>query len=209
MTRTRLVVVGLTWLALAAPERARADLGGLEAPHSPEQARAQKALQAEFDEVARPQVAEIRAHARRILSLLRKGDIEPLVDECVMYGGNAKDRRELTRKYLLEHRDELQRMALLAELDTPDFAEALRFSSPAPERGMVGQVAIPFGPTPPRPKDRRLAPDHHQLELWWSGQVMPEANGAVRVPPAGTKRSGRWRFYKLVAPYSQRRGQLL
>jgi hypothetical protein len=69
---------------------------------------------------------------------------------------------------------------------------------------MVGQVSIPFGPEAPPPKDRDLYPARHQLELWWSGQVMPDANGPLHPAPSREKPVSRWRFYQVVSPYSER-----
>jgi hypothetical protein len=86
------------------------------------------------------------------------------------------------------------------------FSPDLSFNPPSPNRGMVGQVKVAFGPPAVRPKGARpdSFPIRAYLELWWSGQVMPEANGPLHAAPrADTPSPGRWRFYAVVAPYSR------
>src|SRR5688572_7612373 len=89
---------------------------GDDRPRSPQQAEAWKALDREFADVAKKQEKQVRAYARRILVALQEGDLEVLVDECVMYSANAKERRALTRKYFEEHAAELKAAALLADV---------------------------------------------------------------------------------------------
>jgi len=179
-------------------------------PHSPLAARAQRVLQAEFVEIAQQRKDEIRALAKRTLLALQKGDIESLVDDCTMYDAKAKDRRELTRAYLREHRRELQAAAMAADVNAADFAQELQFSAPDPSRGMTGQVTIPYGKKAKKPKNPELYPERHELELWWSGEVMPEANGPVHpAPVAGEKPAMRWRFYQVIKPYSMKPTYLL
>lgn len=180
-----------------------ASRAGDKGPHSPQQAKAWQALQKEFEDVARKQEKEIRAHARRILLALQQEKIEALVDECDLYDATAKDRRALTRQYLEEHKAELKAAAMTADLDAADFAKELQFRSPQPEAGMTGKVSIPFGPVAPAPKDKRRDPPRHELELSWSGPLMPEANGAVHATPPSGSKPGRWRFSQVVTPYSR------
>jgi hypothetical protein len=178
------------------------------APQTAAQARAERVLQLEFTQVAQARQAEIRALARRVLLALQKGDVDALAGDAVMYDATAPDRLELTRKALREQRGELQKAAKLADTSAPDFATDLLFHAPSPATGMVGQVSIPFGPkarAPKTPKTGGTFPARHEIELWWSGQVMPEANGPVHpAPSAGRKLVSRWRFYAVVMPYSRR-----
>jgi hypothetical protein len=180
----------------------------MEAPRTAAQARAQRVLQQEFVAVAQTRQVEIRALARRVILALQKGDVDALVDECVMYDGTAAERRALTRTFLHEQKPALQRAARLADANAADFATALSFRKPSPSTGMVGQVAIAFGPTVAAPKDAAredLYPKRHEIELWWSGQVMPEANRPLRPAPGrADKPVSRWRFYRVVMPYSLR-----
>ncbi len=188
MTRASIVALCL----FAAGARA-----GDGAPHSAAQANAWK------------QEKEVRAHARRILLALQNGDAESLADECVMYDATANDRRALSRKYLEENKSALQAAARTADVNAADFAKDLEFSAPNPAAGMPGRVTIPFGPEVAAPANKQLFPSRHELELSWSGPLMPEANGPVHAtPPPGSKR-GRWRFYQVVMPYSQTPSQLL
>ena len=60
----------------------------------------------------------------------------------------------------------------------------------------------------PAPKDTELYPPTHELELWWSGEVMPEANGPHHATPTTPTPKSRWRFYRLLTPYSQQRRYL-
>ena len=178
--------------------------GGME--RTPQQKRAAAALQKEFDDVAHKQEDVVRAHAKRIVLALQSGDVEALVDECTMYDVTAKDREQLTRKYLLEHKAEMQAAVKGIDVNAADFASELEFGSPEPEAGMTGYVIIPFGPEAPRPADAeaRCYPTRHQIELSWSGPLMPDANGPAleRAPKGSTP--GRWRFYQLVTPYSRK-----
>lgn len=168
--------------------------------------RAMRALQVEFEQVAKPREDEIRAVARTMLEALAKGDLETVAADCTMYDAKATDRLELTRAFLKENKAKLQKAAKLAKTDAKDFGVALIFESPSPERGMTGQVRIAFGPKVPAPKgtpnDR--FPDHHEIELWWSGEVMPEANGPVNASPTTPRPKSRWRFYQVITPWSQR-----
>lgn len=190
------IFIGLLGLgAMATPASGKGE------PESPQQARAWAALKKEWDHVQKTQQAEVRAHARRIIVALQKGDVEALIPEFAMYNATPEGRK-LARKYLEEHRAELQAAAKLVDPDAPDFAKELHFHAPEPEAGMTGQVTIPFGPEAPPPKDKRRSPPRHEIELWWSGPLMPDANGPVHAtPPAGSK-PGRWRFYALTLPYS-------
>jgi hypothetical protein len=178
-------------------------LGPSVEPSSPEQGRAWKALQKEFAEVSQGE-AQVRAEARRILRLLQKGDVDALVEECTMYDASAKDRKELTRKFLVENKADLMKRAKLADLDAIDFAAQLQFRSPEPEAGMPGEVAVPFGPqlAAPKPGGRHLYPERNELVLMWSGPYMPEANGPVHAKPQPGAKPGRWRFYQITKPYS-------
>jgi hypothetical protein len=154
-------------------------LGGKAPPTTADEVRAYRVLEREFDEVAQARRQEIRELAIKLLGALQRGELEPLVDDCAMYNDSSKNRRELTRAYLTEHKAELVEAAKLADLSAADFATRLVFSSPSPETGMTGQVAIQFGPKVERPQNGGRSPEQHQLELWWSGEVMPEANGPV------------------------------
>lgn len=168
--------------------------------------RAARALQDEFELVAKVREDEIRAVARATLDALARGELEAVAADCTMYDAKAADRLGLTRAFLKEHKAELQKAARLASTDAGTFATQLDFSSPAPERGMTGQVRVSFGPKVPAPKGtpKDRFPDHHQVELWWSGEVMPEANGAVNASPATPRPKSRWRFYRVITPWSQR-----
>ncbi len=166
-----------------------------------EQARALRALSAEFQQVAMRRTDEIRALARRVLTALRQGDVAAVVDDCAMYDATAPDRAALTLKWLAEHRAELMALAKLAPLEDARFGEALVFTSPSPSTGMTGQVSLYFGPTPK--DDPQRTPYRHQLELWWSGEVMPEANAPLHARPAPKPPKSRWRFYALTAAQSR------
>lgn len=175
---------------------------------SVEQARAQRVLQAEFGQVAKARTEEIRAMAKAVIEALQKGDVEALVDDCAMYDASSKDRAALTRAFLVEHRAELMKMAKLADPSAPDFARDLAFTAPSPHTGMTGQVNIAFGPPGAAPKDPEMYPARHELELWWSGEVMPEANGPLHATPSAQPPKSRWRFYQVIAPYSLKRMHL-
>lgn len=168
--------------------------------------RAVRVLKEEFELVAKAREDEIHALARTVLDALARGDLEAVAADCTMYDATAPDRLALTREYLQENKAALQKAAKLAKIDAGQPATGLMFESPAPSRGMTGQVQISFGPKFPRPKgtpeDRY--PEQHQLELWWSGEVMPEANGALNAAPTSPCPKSRWRFYQLITPYSQR-----
>jgi hypothetical protein len=176
-------------------------------PPSPKVARAWQALQKEFDKVARTREKEVRKKALEVLLAIREWRVEALIEECTVYGP-GKDGRELTRKFFAEEKEAWQTAARFPDVDEPTFAQQLQFGSPEPEAGMPGRVNIPFGPKPVEKKKNAVLhsdpqyPERYELELWWSGPLMPEANGPVRATaPAGSK-PGRWRLHRIVKPYS-------
>lgn len=168
--------------------------------------RGRRLVQEEFEAVAKPREEEIQTLARKVLAALAKGDLETVAADCTMYDATATDRLELTRKYLQENKAALQKAAQLASTDGGVVVRGLSFESPAPERGMTGRVTLSFGPKakvpPGTPSDRY--PDVHQIELWWSGEVMPEANGPLHAAPTTPRPKSRWRFNQVVLPFSQR-----
>jgi hypothetical protein len=164
--------------------------------------RARRALQQEFDEVAKKREPELRALARTILEAMAKGDFEPAIADCAMYSITASNRLELTRKYFEEHKAPLQAAAKTAKPE--DFAGELDFESPSPETGMTGMVRLSFGPKGAPPKDKELFPERAQVELWWSGEVMPNANGPRNPSPVSPKPASRWRLHQVILPYTLR-----
>lgn len=200
MYRRRSAALLACSLALAAPAARAGDHGE---PSSPAQARAWQALEREFEEQVEPREQDVRAYATKIIRALQAWDLELLVGECVMYSSNAKDRAGLTRKYLEAHKAELQAAAALADPNAPDFGKQLSWRRPEPGAGMQGRVSVPFGPPAPAPANKRLVPPRHELELWWSGPLMPEANGPVHATPPPGSKPGHWRFHQLVLPYSR------
>ncbi|MBL8912511.1 MAG: hypothetical protein JNM17_17595 [Archangium sp.] len=207
--------VGTDWLAFVknkeAKEKAQADEERKQESFPPRPTddvglRAVRVVQEEFTQVAKPREDEIRALAKTILEALAKGDLETVAADCTMYDATAKDRLELTRAYLKENKAKLQKAAKLFKPDASGFPITMFFEPPSPERGMTGQVRIAFGPKVPAPKgtpsDR--FPETHQIELWWSGEVMPEANGPVNASPTSPRPKSRWRFYQVITPWSQR-----
>lgn len=177
------------------PPRGGADL---EPKDSPSPGRAQRALQAEFELVAKAREDEVRALAKQVLGAARSGALAPLAEDCTMYDATAKDRLALTQKHFAEQAAAWKKAAALA---TGDFD--LQFTPPRPETGMPGKAFVSFGPEAKAPKSGARFPPRHQVELWWSGQVMPEANGPLRAAPAATPPKSRWRFHDLVLPYSR------
>jgi hypothetical protein len=194
----RQLIWGLTLLAAAV-----ASAGPHIQPRSAAQGRAWKALDREFEERVKPSEKALRAYAKKILRALQAGNIDYLVEESVMYSP-GKDRVKLTREYFEQHKAELQAAAKLADAEAPDFAEHAEFESPEPEAGMPARAHIYFGPKvdPPPAAKRNAFPPRHRLDFYWSGPLMPEANGPVHeTPPAGAK-PGRWRFDQVTMPYS-------
>ncbi|MBE7451334.1 MAG: hypothetical protein HS111_21285 [Kofleriaceae bacterium] len=160
-----------------------------------------RVLREEWETVAMADRDAVIAEAQRVLRLVQAGKLDELAADCVHYGG--PDRVALCRKMLEDRRAELT--AAVRGIDPASLsARQLRFSAPEPEAGMTGQVVIPFGAPAPAPRDARRYPPTWQLELWWSGQVMPEANGPVHArPQAPDAPPGRWRFFDVIAPYSR------
>lgn len=177
----------------------------LDEPNLPaRELRARRVLQEEFTAVAQKREDELRALARKVIEAMAKGDLETLAADCTMYSSTAPDRLALTRKYLEGSRAKLQAAAKLVKVDAGDFAVDLQFESPEPEAGMTGQVLISFGPKAAPPKDKDLYPERHQLEFWWSGEVMPDANGPRNASPTSPRPVSRWRFHQLITPFSLR-----
>lgn len=171
----------------------------VEPEDSPAPGRAQRALRAEYELVARVREDEVKALAKQVLDAARAGKLEPLVEDCTLYDATAKDRAELTRKHFAEHAAAWKKAAALAEAELAD----VRFEGPAPERGMPARAYVSFGPKAKAPKSGERFPERHQVELWWSGEVMPEANGPLRAAPGAEAAKSRWRFHDLVLPYSR------
>jgi hypothetical protein len=170
---------------------------------SAEYARSLRVLHLEFATVARIQEKEIVAEARRILIALQNGDIEALVEGSVRYDRKSPEWKQYTRKDLADRKAQLATAAKLINAKSADFGSELEFENPGPHRGMVGQVRIPFGPRYPRKPGSLSRPDRHEIELWWSGQVMPDANGPLfAAPKSPVPTVGKWHFYDLVLPHS-------
>lgn len=167
--------------------------------------------QREFVEVAQARRAEIIALARSVILAIQQGELDPLAEDCTMYDAKAKDRRELSRAYLREHKAAFRKAVAGIDPMAPDFGRDLEFVNPLPETGMVGQVLVPFGkPYPSKKRNDERYPDRHQIELWWSGEIRPEANGVMFSAPGDRPRPKiRWRFYDLVLPYSRKPSYLL
>lgn len=206
---------GGDWAAFVAAKQAREDAldaawqdearryGEFFPLRSAEDVRAVRVLFEEWEQVATADRDAVVAEARRVLALLQAGALDELARDCVHYSADAPDRVELCAAMLRERGAELA--AAVRGIDPASLEpDALEFSSPEPEAGMTGQVVIPFGTPAPAPSDPDLYPSTWQIELWWSGQVMPEANGPRHARPlAPDQPAGRWRFYDLVAPYSR------
>lgn len=161
------------------PPRGGADL---EPKDSPSPGRAQRALQAEFELVAKARKDEVLALAKQVLDAARRGALEPLVDDCTYYDASAKDRAALTRKRFAEQAAAWKRAAALATGELVD----VQFERPRPATGMPAKAYVSFGPSAKAPKPGARFPPRHQVELWWSGEVMPEANGPLHAAPSAT-----------------------
>lgn len=171
-------------------------------PQTPQDARALRVLQEEFDQVARLQEGEIAAEVKRVLLALQRGELDSVAEGCVMYDAKAKDRRELTLQHLRENAAKLKKLASTFDPAAP---LSFEFTPPHPETGMVGQVQIAFGKKVPRPKGKGkdTFPEQPTIELWWSGLVMPDANGdRFAKPQPGAPQQGKWHFYQVIEPYS-------
>lgn len=178
------------------PPRGGADL---EPRDSPSPGRAQRALQAEFELVAKARKDEVLALAKQVLEAARSGTLDALAGDCTFYDATAKDRLALTRAHFAEQAAAWKKAAALATGELAD----VQFERPHPETGMPAKAYVSFGPDAKAPKSGARFPPRHQVELWWSGEVMPEANGPLRAAPAATPPKSRWRFHDLVLPYSR------
>ena len=175
-------------------------------PTDATQARALRVLQEEWRLVAQPQTQAIIAEARRVLAALQAGDLAAVARDSVAFAASAPNRYALALAQLREQQPLLNQVLRAYRARNASFGADLDFIPPAPARGMVGQVRVSFGPAAARPKEARRDsyPARAYVELWWSGQVMPEANGPLHAAPRdGTASPGRWRFYAVVTPYSR------
>jgi hypothetical protein len=172
---------------------------------TPEMNRGHRALAAEFELVARERTDEVKALAKQVIDAALSGNLEPLVADCTMVDASAKDRADLTRKHFKAQAAEWKKAAKLAGTD---LGASVRFTQPNPATGMPAMAHLSFGPPATKPKDGELYPARHEIELWWSGEVMPEANGPVHVAPTSPAPASRWRFHELVLPYSRRQMHL-
>lgn len=171
---------------------------------SAEDVRAVRVLQQEFERVARADPEAAIADARRWLGMLQRGAFAELSRECVQHDARLPDRAELCRRALEARRASIA--AAVAGVSPASLsADALELIDPEPEAGTPGIAIVPFGRPAPAPSDPSRYPPTWQLELWWSGQVMPEANGPRYARPRHPDDPpGRWRFFDVVAPYSRR-----
>ncbi len=190
------------------------------APDSVAEARALRMLQREFHEVIKTNPQAAVQAANRVVHALKAGDFKRLAEDCVFYGHTPEGAR-LCLDRLNSQKIEIQAAMSLIETDPPfsDHCGARvsgskvtvsaclpRFTAPVPSTGMVAQVNLSFGPKVKRPDNGLAYPPRHQIELWWSGPVMPEANGPrYDKPGPGRPILGAWRFYVLVFPYSRQR----
>lgn len=172
----------------------------LEPPDSPAPGRAVRALRAEYELVASARRDEVKALAQRVLDAARAGKLESLVEDCTLYDASAKERLAYTRKHFAENAAAWKKAAAIGK----GALDQVEFIPPSPETGMPARALVSFGPEAKPPADDELHPSRHQIELWWSGEVMPEANGPLRARPVAPAPRSRWRFHELVLPYSQK-----
>lgn len=169
---------------------------------SAEAVRAMRMLHEEW-EVARADEAAVTVEAQRVLLALARGDFEAAVADCVGY--SAADRVARCLAALEARRAEIT--AAVRGIDAATLGSAGRWFTDQDEAGMTGQVVIAFGDAARAPANAErdeLYPETWQIELWWSGQVMPEANGPRHAHPLEPGQpAGRWRFYDVIAPYSR------
>lgn len=169
---------------------------------SADEVRGARVLQQEFELVARTRTDELRERAAAVLAEIAAGTFDGLARDCVYYGG--PDREKLCLARLVENKAALVRAA--GHFDPAVGFDSIDFEAPEPATGMVGQATLSFGPEVPAPTGSgNRYPSRHQVELWWSGQVMPDANGPVHhAPVTPGAAEGRWRFYEVVLPYSRK-----
>jgi hypothetical protein len=154
-------------------------------------------LNLEYERVVRPSMAQLPGEARRIAGAIVRGDLEMLAAECTRYSPGP-DRLAYTRETLAEELAMMKQVAAL--VDKPPMIE---LRPPSPQTGMVAQADVMFGAVQkPRGKRENMTwHARHGIELWWSGQVMPEANGPRFTSPGRDRPPpGRWRFYRCFAP---------
>jgi len=160
--------------------------------------RACQLLALELERVAAPLAEHLIDTARRIAAAITSGELDWVIDDCVMYSP-VPDRAALTRR-AFEHDRALMR-SVAAVIDG---AHALELRPAEPASGMPAWAAVWFGPIVPAPEPPRPTCDWHArygMEFWWSGQVMPAANGPRFTRPGPDRPPpGRWRFYRCVAP---------
>ena len=159
-------------------------------------------LQDEFKNIAMKEQAQIFSVVKEALVAFKKGDVLAVQGDCVMYDAKSEDRAKYTREFLLKNKGQWREAAQhFSEKDLIE--ENIVFESPVPDRGMTGQLMFYFGPKVPRPKNAKNSayPERHAIELWWSGAVMPDANGRIYDPPKKDVKL-KWHFFKLVTPYS-------
>ncbi|MBI5511002.1 MAG: hypothetical protein HY903_19750 [Deltaproteobacteria bacterium] len=168
---------------------------GLPPPDAGE-ARGLRLVLQEYNDVARAQIGAARALAAKAADAIRRGDVDWLAMDCASGVGPDPDEVQRTKAYFREQLRGWQ--AALADLEPGyDFA-AVQYHRPDPDRGLSGSVSFAFGPRAEIADDDPRYPAQHEIELWWSGQVMPRPNGPLQTTPAPDKPASRWRFSGLT-----------
>jgi len=167
---------------------------------SPDQHRAHRVLAWEFERVAKKQRAQANDLASKVLiDLANMKDPQIFGHKSAQFPDFAQELKNNLQDY---------KLAAAAFRDTGERFPKVRFTAPAPRRGMVGWVSFSFGPKVPVPAAKakgNWGPAQAEIEMWWFGPVMPTPNGPVRSRPTAGAPKGTWQFGRIVFPYSLNR----
>jgi len=166
-------------------------------PHISRSDRRFRVLEMEYKKVARMMTKEIRETAAAILVALKEENLDFFADNCA----NETGKREWLRKNMEMHRT-------FAEAFNPKEGfsnESL--AAPDLDFGKPASIRLSFGEKIQRPANigSNMYPEYREIELWWSGQVMPAPNAVAFAHPTAPHITsvGKWKFSNIILPYSK------
>ncbi|MDH5178237.1 MAG: hypothetical protein OEZ39_16900 [Gammaproteobacteria bacterium] len=153
-----------------------------------EEARAIRLLDEEFQRVVVWQKDSARTFATQVLALLKNRNYPALAGQSGIIDASASDRLALSEQ-LLREKQPTYKKAVFEFEQCQHRLTHIHFVEPEPHAGMPAKAEVTIGES------------DYRVELYWSGPVMPHANGPKYAKPEQTiSQSGHWLFSHMITP---------
>jgi len=168
-----------------------------------DQMRAAALLQEEFERVVKKQADKAYEVAEHNMMELKRENYHAVAENCVMYSADSAERIALTVDYLKSQRTLISEVLAIFERENGQFPKSRSNEKyPWTKEGEQSDSGIFWEPDPwagmPAKALISIGTEGHEIELWWSGPVMPNANGPRYATPQGIHEyAGRWSFYNI------------